>query len=96
MRRKSFDALVSFGGLLMVVVLLVAGALLFWGYSYANNSVSSQLSAQKISFPTKAELAAADEPSTGRVLGDHPRDAPLPRQVRRPGADHRCSGTGVR
>ena len=30
MRRKSFDALVSFGGLLMVVVLLVAGGLLFW------------------------------------------------------------------
>ena len=65
MRRKSFDALVSFGGLLIVVVLLAAGALLFWGYSYANNSVSSQLSAQKISFPTKAELATAKSPAPG-------------------------------
>jgi hypothetical protein len=65
MRRKSFDALVSFGGLLMVVVLLAAGALLFWGYSYANNSVSSQLSAQKIDFPTSAEFAAAANPKPG-------------------------------
>jgi hypothetical protein len=65
MRRKSFDALVSFGGLLMVVVLLAAGALLFWGYSYANNSVSSQLSAQKIDFPTKAALATAANPKPG-------------------------------
>ena len=65
MRRKSFDALVSFGGLLMVVVLLAAGALLFWGYSYANNSVSSQLSAQKIDFPNQAALATAANPKPG-------------------------------
>ena len=65
MRRKSFDALVSAGGVLLTVVLLAAGILLFWGYSYSNNTVSSQLSAQKITFPTKAELAAAVNPPPG-------------------------------
>jgi len=65
MRRKSFDALVSAGGLLLAVVLVVAGLLAFWGYSYANNTVSSQLSAQKITFPTQAELAQAKNPPKG-------------------------------
>jgi hypothetical protein len=65
MRRKSFDALVSVGGVLLAVVLVVAGVLAFWGYSYANNTVSSQLSAQKIVFPTKAELAQAKNPAPG-------------------------------
>jgi len=59
MRRKSFDALVSAGGVLLTVVLVVAGVLLFWGYSYANNTVSSQLAAQKITFPPKAAFANA-------------------------------------
>lgn len=59
MRRKSFDALVSAGGVLLAVILVAAGALLFWGYSYANNTVSSQLSAQKITFPSKAAFAGA-------------------------------------
>jgi hypothetical protein len=39
--------------------------LAFWGYSYANNTVSSQLSAQKITFPTQAELAQAKNPPKG-------------------------------
>jgi hypothetical protein len=65
MRRKSFDALASAGGVLLTVVLVVAGVLLFWGYSYANNSVSSQLAAQKITFPTRAELATATNPPPG-------------------------------
>jgi len=37
MRRKSFDAIATAGGILLTVVLVVAGVLLFWGYSYANN-----------------------------------------------------------
>jgi hypothetical protein len=59
MRRKSFDAIVSVGGLLLTVVLVAAGALLFWGYSYANGTVSSQLSAQKITFPAATAFAHA-------------------------------------
>jgi hypothetical protein len=59
MRRKSFDAIVSAVGVLMAVVLVAAGALLLWGYSYTNNTVTSQLAAQKITFPPKAAFAQA-------------------------------------
>jgi hypothetical protein len=65
MRRKSFDALVSAAGILLTVVLVAAGALAMWGYSYANNTVASQLSAQKITFPTRAEIAQAKNPPPG-------------------------------
>ena len=63
MRRKSFDAIMSAGGVLLTVVLVVAGALAFWGYSYTNNTVKSQLASQKITFPTKAAFAHA-QPGT--------------------------------
>src|SRR5271165_3752617 len=52
MRRRTFDALATAAGLLLVAVLVVAGVLLTWGHSYAKNQVTSQLSAQKIVFPT--------------------------------------------
>ena len=59
MRRKSFDAIVSVGGLLLTVVLVAAGALLLWAYSFANSTVTNQLSAQKITFPAAAAFAQA-------------------------------------
>ncbi|HXW34027.1 MAG TPA: hypothetical protein VEJ87_05565 [Acidimicrobiales bacterium] len=57
MRRRTFDILASFAGGALVVVLLVAGALLMWGYSFANSNVHNQLAEQQIFFPTKAQLA---------------------------------------
>ena len=57
MQRKVFDVLVSAGGMLMVVVLVVAGALLMWGYSFANSNVHNQLAEQQIVFPSKAAFA---------------------------------------
>ena len=74
MRRKTFDALVSVGGLVLAGVLLVAGVLLLWGHSYANSQVTSQLSAQKIVFPTKANpefkaLPASDQAAMGAYAG---------------------------
>ncbi|HXW82245.1 MAG TPA: hypothetical protein VEJ84_22290 [Acidimicrobiales bacterium] len=65
MRRKSFDLLVSIGGALLALVLVAAGALMLWGYTYANHTVTTQLSAQEIYFPTKAELAQAKYPPPG-------------------------------
>jgi hypothetical protein len=52
MRRRTFDVLVSGAGLLLAAVLLVAGVLLGWGHSFASSEVTTQLSAQKITFPT--------------------------------------------
>lgn len=74
MRRRTFDALVSAGGLLLVAVLVVAGVLLTWGHAYANNQVSSQLSAQKIVFPTTANpefkaLPKADQAAMAPYAG---------------------------
>ena len=57
MQRKVFDVLASAGGLLMVVVLVVAGVLLMWGYSFANSNVHNQLAEQQIVFPAKAAFA---------------------------------------
>ncbi len=57
MRRKTFDLILTSGGALLVVVLLAAGALAMWGYSYSNTSVRNQLAAQQIFFPPKAAFA---------------------------------------
>jgi hypothetical protein len=59
MRRKTFDVLVSGGGMVVAVVLIVAGALAFWGYSFTNSNVHSQLAEQQIVFPSKAAFAQA-------------------------------------
>ncbi len=74
MRRKTFDLLVSTGGLVMAAVLLVAGGLLMWGYSFASGQVHDQLAAQKIVFPAKSNpefkvLPAADQAAMGSYAG---------------------------
>jgi hypothetical protein len=57
MQRKVFDVLASASGMLMVLVLVVAGGLLMWGYSFANSNVHNQLAQQQIVFPPKAAFA---------------------------------------
>ena len=59
MQRKVFDVLASAGGVMIMVFLVVAGALLLWGASFANNSVHSQLAEQQIVFPPTAAFAHA-------------------------------------
>jgi len=59
MRRKVFDILASSIGVVLVVVLLVAGGLLTWGSSFAKSNVHEQLSQQQIYFPPKAAFAHA-------------------------------------
>jgi hypothetical protein len=61
MRRKTFDTLVSAAGLLMAFVLVAAGGLLTWGYTFVNGQVHDQLAAQKIFFPP-ANSAAVQGP----------------------------------
>jgi hypothetical protein len=57
MSRKVFDKLTSTGGLVVVVVLLVAGGLLTWGHSFVNSNVHDQLARQQITFPPAAAFA---------------------------------------
>ena len=77
MRRRTFDVLVSSVRVLRVIVLAAAGGLLLWGYSFTNDQVTSQLSSQKITFPTTGNpefkaLPAADQaamrPYAGQLM----------------------------
>jgi hypothetical protein len=70
MRRRTFDILVSSTGMMLTIVLLVAGGLLYWGYSFANGNVHDQLAAQKIYFPPKGSEALAP-PEIGRFLNQY-------------------------
>jgi hypothetical protein len=65
MRRKTFDLLAVIGGLVLAVVLTVAGGLLLWGHNFVGDQVHTQLAAQKIYFPPASSgaikaLPAAD------------------------------------
>lgn len=57
MKRRTFDVLMSVAGAVLTLVLIGAGGLAFWGYDFANRSVESQLTAQKIYFPEKGSEA---------------------------------------
>jgi len=56
-KRKTFDMILSAGGAVLVVVLLAAGALGLWGYSFANSNVHNQLAEQQITFPPASAFA---------------------------------------
>jgi len=70
MRRRTFDLIISSVGAVLVVVLLAAGALAMWGYSFANNSVRDQLVAQQIYFPP-AGSDALKPPEIGKYLNQY-------------------------
>jgi hypothetical protein len=59
MRRKTFDRIMVASGLVVMAVLVVAGALLTWGSSFISDNVHSQLAAQKIYFPPAAAFKNA-------------------------------------
>jgi hypothetical protein len=71
--RSTLDRLISIGGLLLAVVLLVAGGLLLWANIYITNEVHDQLAAQKITMPTDdtglADLPAEDKAALDRYAG---------------------------
>jgi hypothetical protein len=74
MRRRTFDALATAGGVVLAVVLLVAGGLLLWGHSFVSSQVHTQLAAQKIVFPAKGSpeltaLPASDAAAMGQYAG---------------------------
>jgi hypothetical protein len=70
MRRNVFDALASAGGAVLVIVLLVAGSLAMWGYSFANSNVHNQLAQQQITFPVLGSSALAS-PKIGPYLNQY-------------------------
>jgi hypothetical protein len=72
--RKFIDKVASTTGLLLAVVLLLAGGLLTWGYSFTNNQVKTQLSEQNVTFPPAGSgditsLPAKDQPFMAKYAG---------------------------
>ena len=55
--RKMIDVLVSPGGLIVAIALIVLGGFLVWGNTFVNKQVHDQLAAQKIFFPAKGSPA---------------------------------------
>ena len=70
MRRRTFDLILTGVGLVLTIVLLVAGILLTWGYSFAHGQVHDQLAAQQIYFPPAGSPALAD-PKIGPYLNQY-------------------------
>src|ERR1700722_11713069 len=64
MRRRTFDTILTSGGVVVAIILVVAGALLMWGHDFANSNVRSQLAEQQITFPPKAVFANPPAGST--------------------------------
>ncbi|MDT0214542.1 hypothetical protein Q9R29_11655 [Rothia sp. ARF10] len=60
MRRRTLDALLTTGGLIVATVLLVAGGLLSWANNFVDDNVRTQLAAQNIYFPDKGSEQLED------------------------------------
>ncbi len=61
MNRKTLDKLVSYLGLALAGLLVVAGFLAYTGFSFANTTVTAQLTEQKINFPPADYAPVAGE-----------------------------------
>jgi hypothetical protein len=70
MRRRAFDAIVSWVGVVVTASLLVAGTLMMVGYAYTNGSVRHELAAQQIFFPAAGSPALAS-PDIGPFLNKY-------------------------
>ena len=67
MNRKSFDKIASTIGLLLAVVLVLAGALLRWGGTFATGQVKDQLVTQTITFPEVGSDSLNALPEANRI-----------------------------
>jgi hypothetical protein len=59
--RKTLDQLISWTGLVLAAVLLVAGGLLTYASSFVSSNVEQQLSQQDITMPAAAALQTQDQ-----------------------------------
>jgi hypothetical protein len=68
MRRRTFDALLATGGLVVAIVLAIAGGLLGWAHNFVNDQVRTQLVAQKINFPPVGSPALKSDPEITKYV----------------------------
>lgn len=60
MKRRTFDGIVTMVGVVLSIFLFAAAGLLNWGYTFTDNQVKSQLSAQEIVLPADTGNPNAD------------------------------------
>jgi hypothetical protein len=70
MQRRTLDALLATGGLIVAAILLVVGGLATWAGNFASDNVKTQLSAQQIFFP-KAGSPGLKDPKIGPYLNQY-------------------------
>ncbi|MDA8043726.1 MAG: hypothetical protein M0Z30_00565 [Actinomycetota bacterium] len=87
MRRKTFDTLLTAGGVVIAIVFVVAGILLMWGHDFANSNVHSQLARQEIVVPAKGSSALAS-PQIGPYLNRYAGQQVLSGPAAKAYADH--------
>ena len=75
MQRRTFDLLVSVGGLVLGVVLIVVGFVFRANAEFAKDSVRAQLAAQRISFPAASALSPQEkeQPNVVKYAGEQVR-----------------------
>ena len=86
MRRRTLDALLTTGGLIVAAVLLVAGGLIDLG---------QQLRGRRGPHPARGAAHLPSPPRPARAA-QRPAGQALPRAVRGAAADHGCAGQGLR
>ncbi len=57
--RRMIDVVLTAGGLLMTVVLIIAGSLLIWAHNFVDNEIHNQLASEQIYFPAANSAAVA-------------------------------------
>ena len=67
MNRRTFDQFASIIGLIIALVLIIAGFLLQWGGNFAKGQVRDQLIAQKITFPAAGSDSLKSLPAEDRT-----------------------------
>jgi hypothetical protein len=87
MRRRTLDLILTGMGLVLTIVLLVAGIFLTIGYSFAHGQVTDQLTAQQIYFPPAGSQALAD-PKIGPYLNQYAGQQLTTGQQAKAYADH--------
>lgn len=68
MRRSVLDKLISYVGLILAVVMLVAGGLLTWASTFVASEVQTQFEAQDITMPSQADIDKLENPEDRAAL----------------------------
>lgn len=87
MRRRTLDALLTTGGVIVAAVLLVAGGLMTWASGFVADNVHTQLSAQRIYFP-KAGSDQLNDPKIKPYLEQYAGEQLLTGEQAKAYADH--------